>query len=198
MLAADNGRAAFERTTTLIVRGDDHPHVFTPYPEGAPAGAAARPPPRADVARHRRRGRGARAHARRHRRRRATRAGSRSTTTPRRCGSASPSCSHRSSSRTPLPCSPPAACTRPPTSSSACAARGRSTKAATYAAEQALRPGIRLTDLTAVYFRRFFELGGTCNFLDPVWQTMPERIADGPVEHQRRRARSRSSPATTS
>ena len=36
MLAADNGRAAFERTTTLIVRGDDHPHVFTPYPEGAP------------------------------------------------------------------------------------------------------------------------------------------------------------------
>ena len=128
MLAADNGRAAFERTTTLIVRGDDHPHVFTPYPEGAPPELPARPPARAAVARHRRRGRGARAHDRRHRWAAATRAGSRSTTTPRRCGSASPSCSHPSSSPTPLPCSPRAACTRRPTSSSACAARGRSTK----------------------------------------------------------------------
>jgi Xaa-Pro aminopeptidase len=56
----------------------------------------------------------------------------------------------------------------------------RINEAATYAAERALRPGIRLTDLSAVYFRRFFELGGTCNFLDPVWQAMPPRIADGP------------------
>ena len=39
---------------------------------------------------------------------------------------------------------------------------------------------MRRTDLTAVYFERFFELGGTCNFLDPVGQSMPERIADGP------------------
>ncbi len=53
-------------------------------------------------------------------------------------------------------------------------------EAATYAAEQILRPGIRLTDLTAVFLRRLFELGATCNFLDPVFQAMPERIADGP------------------
>ncbi len=36
MLAADNGRATFERSTVLVIRGDDAPHVFTPYPEGAP------------------------------------------------------------------------------------------------------------------------------------------------------------------
>jgi Xaa-Pro dipeptidase len=53
-------------------------------------------------------------------------------------------------------------------------------EAATYAAEQVLRPGIRLTDLSAVFLRRLFELGATSNFLDPVFQAMPERIADGP------------------
>ncbi len=53
-------------------------------------------------------------------------------------------------------------------------------EAATYAAEQILRPGIRLTDLSGVFLRRLFELGATCNFLDPVFQAMPERIADGP------------------
>ena len=54
------------------------------------------------------------------------------------------------------------------------------TEAASYAAEQALRPGVRLTELTGVFFRRLFELGATCNFLDPVFQIMPRRIADGP------------------
>jgi Xaa-Pro dipeptidase len=53
-------------------------------------------------------------------------------------------------------------------------------EAASYAAEQILRPGIRLTDLSAVFLRRLFELGATANFLDPVFQAMPERIADGP------------------
>ena len=31
-----------------------------------------------------------------------------------------------------------------------------------------------------MFLRRLFELGATCNFLDPVFQAMPERIADGP------------------
>ena len=34
--------------------------------------------------------------------------------------------------------------------------------------------------LSGVFLRRLFELGATCNFLDPVFQAMPERIADGP------------------
>jgi Xaa-Pro aminopeptidase len=53
-------------------------------------------------------------------------------------------------------------------------------EAATKAAEEVLRPGVRLTDLSGAFLQRLFELGGTCNFLDPVWQAMPQRIADGP------------------
>ncbi|HEY1739958.1 MAG TPA: Xaa-Pro peptidase family protein [Acidimicrobiia bacterium] len=53
-------------------------------------------------------------------------------------------------------------------------------EAATYAAEQVLRPGVRLNELSGVFLRRLFELGATANFLDPVFQAMPERIADGP------------------
>jgi Xaa-Pro dipeptidase len=53
-------------------------------------------------------------------------------------------------------------------------------EAATLAAEQALRPGVRLNELSGVFLRRLFELGATANFLDPVFQAMPERIADGP------------------
>ncbi len=53
-------------------------------------------------------------------------------------------------------------------------------EAATYAAEQILRPGVRLTELSGAFFRRLFALGATSNFLDPVFQAMPERIADGP------------------
>ena len=128
MLAADNGRAAFERTTTLIVRGDDHPHVFTPYPEGAPPelprdhlhaplwhDTDAGVEELADDRRHRGRQRRAPARGRRLHRADVVRP-AQAARTPR-------------ASRTPLPCSRSAACTRPPTSSSACAARGRSTKA---------------------------------------------------------------------
>jgi len=53
-------------------------------------------------------------------------------------------------------------------------------EAATYAAEQILRPGVRLTELSGAFFRRLFALGATSHFLDPVFQAMPERIADGP------------------
>jgi Xaa-Pro dipeptidase len=53
-------------------------------------------------------------------------------------------------------------------------------EAATAAAEQVLRPGVRLTDLSGAYLRRLFERGATNNFLDPVFQAMPEHIADGP------------------
>ncbi|MBL7495584.1 aminopeptidase P family protein [Frankia sp. CNm7] len=53
-------------------------------------------------------------------------------------------------------------------------------EAATHAAERALRPGIRLNELSGPFYERLFELGATCNFLDPVWQAMPPRISDGP------------------
>jgi Xaa-Pro aminopeptidase len=44
----------------------------------------------------------------------------------------------------------------------------------------ALRPGIRATDLSAVFLRRIFELGAHANTVDPIWQVMPDRIDHGP------------------
>src|SRR5207248_1266358 len=44
----------------------------------------------------------------------------------------------------------------------------------------ALRPGIRDTDLTALFFRRIFELGATGNTVDPIWNVIPLSVAEGP------------------
>ncbi len=43
-----------------------------------------------------------------------------------------------------------------------------------------LSPGVRQTDLTATFLRTIFEAGADANVLDPIWQVMPARIADGP------------------
>jgi Xaa-Pro aminopeptidase len=41
-------------------------------------------------------------------------------------------------------------------------------------------PGVRQTDLTATFLRTIFDAGADANVLDPIWQVMPARIADGP------------------
>jgi Xaa-Pro dipeptidase len=38
----------------------------------------------------------------------------------------------------------------------------------------------RGTQLSGAFLRRIFELGATANTVDPIWQVMPPRIADGP------------------
>ena len=43
-----------------------------------------------------------------------------------------------------------------------------------------LAPGVRQTDLTATFLRTIFDAGADANVLDPIWQVMPARIADGP------------------
>ena len=43
-----------------------------------------------------------------------------------------------------------------------------------------LAPGVRQTDLTATFLRTIFDAGADANILDPIWQVMPARIADGP------------------
>ena len=42
------------------------------------------------------------------------------------------------------------------------------------------RPGVRQTDLSAAFLARVFELGATANYIDPIWQVMPARRAEGP------------------
>jgi Xaa-Pro dipeptidase len=46
--------------------------------------------------------------------------------------------------------------------------------------QEALAPGERQTELTARFLRAAFELGADANILDPIWQVMPQRLADGP------------------
>jgi Xaa-Pro dipeptidase len=46
--------------------------------------------------------------------------------------------------------------------------------------EAMLAPGQRTTALTGRFLRRVFELGATSNTVEPIFQVMPDRIADGP------------------
>jgi Xaa-Pro aminopeptidase len=43
-----------------------------------------------------------------------------------------------------------------------------------------LAPGVRQVDLTATFLRTIFDEGADANILDPIWQVMPPRMADGP------------------
>ena len=43
-----------------------------------------------------------------------------------------------------------------------------------------IAPGVRQTDLTATFLRTIFDAGADANILDPIWQVMPPRMADGP------------------
>lgn len=46
--------------------------------------------------------------------------------------------------------------------------------------QKMVAPGVRQSDLTATFLRAIFEAGVDANVMDPVWQVMPTRIADGP------------------
>ena len=46
--------------------------------------------------------------------------------------------------------------------------------------EPFVAPGVRGTELSGVFLRRIFELGASANTVDPIWQVMPPRVADGP------------------
>jgi Xaa-Pro dipeptidase len=48
------------------------------------------------------------------------------------------------------------------------------------AVEPLVAPGVRGTEMSGVFLRRIFELGATANTVDPIWQIMPARVADGP------------------
>jgi Xaa-Pro aminopeptidase len=43
-----------------------------------------------------------------------------------------------------------------------------------------LAPGVRQVDLTATFLRTIFDAGADANILDPIWQVMPNSIAEGP------------------
>jgi Xaa-Pro dipeptidase len=51
---------------------------------------------------------------------------------------------------------------------------------AMYDCQGALRPGVRQSDLSAIFFGRIFDLGASANMIDPIWQVMPPSRAAGP------------------
>ena len=55
----------------------------------------------------------------------------------------------------------------------------RITEAAVVDVQKALVPGVRQIDLSAQFVRRAFELGATANMLEAIWQVMPTSKADG-------------------
>lgn len=172
--ACDSGRAALLRPVAVVVAGAGHPHLFTPYPEGAPPELPAgnlHPPVYPDLddgaavlAGHLRELFG---------------------------GGARLGCDELPH---PLGRALAGAVDAVPASSVLGAAKLRKTvdelaciRAAQRINEQAmvdvqrmLRPGVRQTDLTACFLRRIVELGAEQNGIDPIWQVMPPTKADGP------------------
>jgi Xaa-Pro aminopeptidase len=178
VVTGDGGRATHQRTSALVVAGDDRPHLFTPHPDGAPpeladdhvhpalylespGGAAAAwdavcelaggPPARlaADDL-------GAALHH--------SLAGSLGADglvdAARLLG--------------------PARLCKTPDELACIRAAQHLNETAMYEVQRALRPGIRQTDLTGVLLRTAFELGATANSIDPIWQVMGRSRADGP------------------
>lgn len=56
----------------------------------------------------------------------------------------------------------------------------RITEQAISEVQKRLAPGVRQTELTATFLRTIFDAGADANILDPIWQIMPDRMADGP------------------
>ncbi len=56
----------------------------------------------------------------------------------------------------------------------------RITERAIAEVQASLAPGVRQIDLTATFLRTVFDAGADANVLDPIWQVMPARRADGP------------------
>ncbi len=56
----------------------------------------------------------------------------------------------------------------------------RISELAMVSAREALRPGVRQSDLSAVFLRRAFELDASAGCIDPIWQVMPASRDQGP------------------
>jgi Xaa-Pro aminopeptidase len=170
---SDSSRAGLMRTVAAVVRGESFPHLFTAFPEGAPGEL---PPAHvrpclfpdledgiADIAGvvSELFGRGARV-------------GIDEQTHP--LLSAAPDLDLVSASGV---LGAAKICKTP--DELACIRRAqRINELAMFDVQGALSPGVRQTDLTAVFLRRIYELGATSNGIDPIWQAMPLAKTAGP------------------
>ena len=165
--ACDSGRAALFRSVAVVVRGEKVPHVFTMYEDGVPAEMPWHPPLFPDLA-------GFSPAAMRDLLPAGSRIGVDDQTWPMITGwtdvefvSAAPVLGPAKLCKT--------------VDELACIRRAQQiNEEAMRDVQPRLRPGIRQTELSAVFLRRVFELGATSNTIDPIWQAMPHSHAEGP------------------
>jgi len=175
MPGCDSGRAALLRAVAVVVAGDEHPHLFTPWPEGAPPGLPAdhvHPAAAPDL------DDGAAALA-------------------ASLGVLFAGGSRLGCDEVPHPLARaldgvgarlvPASGVLGPAKLCKTVDELACIRRAQHVNEQAmldvqplLRPGVTQTDLSATFLRRVVELGADLNGIDPIWQVMPRSLADGP------------------
>jgi Xaa-Pro aminopeptidase len=169
---ADSARASLLRSVALVVRGDQHAHLFTPFPEGAPAELPAdhvHPPLWTDLPE----GAGLVAAAIAELVPTGGALGADDLTHPLLHGplaDAAPATAVLTEAKL-LKTPDELACIR---------TAQQINEAAMLDVYADLRPGMRQTDLSARFLPRVVELGGESNGIDPIWQVMSGTLADGP------------------
>jgi Xaa-Pro aminopeptidase len=171
----DSGRAALVRAVAVVVAGAAHPHLFTPFPEGAPAELPAdhlHPAAVPDL------DDGADALASELRALFAEGATVGCDEVPHALGRALTGLGLRT-----VPASaalgPAKLCKT--VDELACIRRAQQVnEQAMLDVRPRMRPGVTQTDLTARFLRRAVELGAELNGIDPIWQPMPPTRAEGP------------------
>jgi Xaa-Pro dipeptidase len=162
----DSSRAAYLRQVALIVKGEEAPHLFTPYPDGAPPDVTVHPPLYPDL------DEGGAAVAD------LFRAGDRvavdELTHPMARAFGHVDVAPASAVMA------PAKLVKTPDELACIRTAQHINELAMADVQPLLGPGIRQPDLTARFLRRIFELGADSNAIDPIWQVMPATKAAGP------------------
>jgi Xaa-Pro dipeptidase len=170
--AGDGGRAALFRPVVVVVAGDNAPHLFTPYPEGAPPDLPAdhlHGPALPDIAD------GASVLASALNELVPTgRIGLDELPYPLRAVLTGRELVPASSVMVPVKL-------RKTVDELACIRHAqRLNELAVCDVMPLLRPGVTQSELTAVFLDRLYELGDVSNGIDPIWQPMPASVAAGP------------------
>jgi Xaa-Pro dipeptidase len=170
--AVDSGQAALFRPVVVVVAGDPSPHLFTPFPEGAPGdlpadhlhaaaspdvpyGASALASALAELVP-------------------SGRIAIDEVPFPLRAELAARELVPASSVMVPVKL-------RKTVDELACIRHAqRLNELAMCDVMAVLRPGVTQSELTAVFLDRLYELGDVSNGIDPIWQPMPASVAAGP------------------
>jgi Xaa-Pro aminopeptidase len=165
---ADGSRARLLRPVALVVRGEPAPHLFTPYPEGAPPEVVVHPPLWPDLPEGT-----------------ALVAAALAEHLPPSARLAVDEQPHPILEATAgaEPAGPvvgPAKLVKTVDELACIRAAQRVNERAMLDVQAMLRPGLGQVDLTARFLHRVFELGADTEGFDPIWQVMPASRAAGP------------------